>query len=300
LRPIDIALAVAVNLAWGLNFVITKLGVAEMPPMMLVAFRYALVALVLAPWLRWPTGKFLQVAAVSVTLGFLHFALMFTGVSGVDASVAAIAVQVQVPFSALLAYFLFKDKLGWRRGAGVAMAISGVLLIAGGPNAENGGADPFYVGLIVMAAFAWAVSSVQVKKIGTIGTLTLNAWIALLAWPQLALGSLLIEGGSWDDIAGAGVWAWSSIVYMAIAVTVFGYGIWYRLIQRYDVTQVIPLSLLAPTFGVIFGILLLDEAATFEKLFGGSMTLVGVAIVTLIKPPPKAAPKPVPNSADTT
>lgn len=286
MRPLDLLLALAVNLVWGLNFVVVKLGLAELPPMLIVSFRYALVALVLLPWLKWPTGRFLQVAAVSVTLGFLHFALMFTGLSGVDASVAAIAAQTQVPFSALLAYFLFRDRLGWKRGAGVALAIAGVVMIAGGPNAvEGGGADPFYVMLVVLAAFAWAVSAVQVKKIGTIGTLTLNAWIALLAAPQLLIGSIVMEDASWEMVAGAGWWAWGAVVYMAIAVTVFGYGVWYRLLQRYQVTQVIPLSLLAPTFAVALGILLLDEPATFEKLVGGAMTLVGVAVVTLIRPP---------------
>ena len=110
----------------------------------------------------------------------------------------------------------------------------------------------------------------------------------MLAAPQLAVGSVLIEGVTWTTVTSAGWWAWIAVVYMALAVTVFGYGIWYHLLQRYQVSQLIPLSLLAPTFGVIFGIVLLDEAATFEKLFGGAMTLVGVAVVTLIKPP---APK---------
>jgi O-acetylserine/cysteine efflux transporter len=54
---------------------------------------------------------------------------------------------------------------------------------------------------------------------------------------------------------------------------------------------------LAPTFGVIFGIVLLGEAATFEKLFGGAMTLVGVAIVTLIKPAPPKLPPPEKEAA---
>lgn len=298
MRPVDLLLAVGVNLAWGLNFAVVKLGLAEMPPILMVAFRYGLVALVLIPWLKWPKGKFLQVLGVSFTLGFLHFALMFTGVSGVDASVAAIAVQVQVPFSALLAYILFRDTLGWRRTGGIALAIGGVVLIAGGPNAvHGGGADPFYVTLIIMAAFAWAVSSIQVKRIGTIGTLTLNAWIALLAAPQLAVGSVLIEGVTWTTVTSAGWWAWIAVVYMALAVTVFGYGIWYHLLQRYQVSQLIPLSLLAPTFGVIFGIVLLDEAATFEKLFGGAMTLVGVAVVTLIKPPAPKETLPKPEGA---
>jgi len=122
LRPIDLLAAIAVNLAWGLNFPIAKLGVAEPPPMLLIGLRYALTAVLLIPWLRWPRGQFRQILGISFTLGFLHFALMITGLAGIDASVAAIAVQAQVPFAAILAFLFFRDAIGWRRAAGIALA----------------------------------------------------------------------------------------------------------------------------------------------------------------------------------
>jgi O-acetylserine/cysteine efflux transporter len=131
------------------------------------------------------------------------------------------------------------------------------------------------------------VSSIQVKKLGAIDTLVLNAWIALLAAPQLLVGSLVFEGDQWAGVPDAGIWGWIAVVYMAVAVTVFGYGIWYRLLQRYPVTTVMPLSLLAPTFGVLCGIVLLGEPASFEKLLGAAVTLSGVAIV-ILAPRPKA------------
>ena len=282
MRPVDLALAVAVNLVWGLNFAITKLGVAEMPPMMVVAIRYALTAMILAPWLKWPGAKFPQIVMISFTLGFVHFSLMFTGLTGLDASVAAIAVQSQVPFSAVLAFLVFRDRLGWKRAGGIAIALSGIGLTAG-LNDEAAGVDPFFLTLVVMAALAWSISHIQVKRLGQIDSLTLNAWIALLAAPQLALGTVVIEGSNIDTLLSAGGWAWFAIIYMAVGVSVFGYGVWYRLIQRYDVNQIAPLSLLAPTFGIGAGILLLGEPATPEKLIGGAMTLTGVAIVSLVK-----------------
>ena len=71
-----------------------------------------------------------------------------------------------------------------------------------------------------------------------------------------------------------------------------GYGIWYRLLQRYPVTTVLPLSLLAPTFGVLCGIFMLGEPASLEKLSGAAITLAGVAIVILApRPTPASAPK---------
>ncbi len=289
MRPIDLLAAIAVNLAWGLNFPIAKLGVAELPPMLLIGLRYALTAVLLLPWLRWPRGQFRQILAISFTLGFLHFALMITGLAGVDASVAAIAVQAQVPFAAILAFLFFRDAIGWRRARGIAMALAGIVLLAGHPGETS---DPLSLAMVISASFVWAVSSIQVKKLGSIDTLVLNAWIAVLATPQLLIGSWLVEGDRWAAVPEAGPWGWVAVVYMAVAVTVFGYGIWYRLLQRYPVTTVLPLSLLAPTFGVLCGIFMLGEPASLEKLSGAAITLAGVAIVILApRPTPASAPK---------
>lgn len=282
MRPVDILAAVAVNLAWGLNFVVAKVGIEEIPPMLLIGLRYALTALLLMPWLRWPHGQFKQIVLISFTLGFLHFTLMFTGLQGIDASVAAIAVQIQVPFSALLAWFIFRDALGWRRAAGIGLAIGGIALIAGAPESRS---DPLSLVLVISAALVWAVSSIQVKRLEGIDTLVLNAWIALLAAPQLIVGSLILETDRWATVPEASLFGWFAVVYMAVAVTVFGYGLWYRLLQRYPVTTVMPLSLLAPSFGMLAGILLLGEPANPEKLIGGAMTIAGVAVVVFIGPP---------------
>lgn len=288
MRPIDLAAAVAVNLAWGLNFVVAKLGVAELPPMLLIGLRYALTAALLLPWLRWPHGQFRQILILSFTLGFLHFSLMITGLQGVDASVAAVAVQAQVPFAAILAFLFFRDAIGWRRAAGIALALSGIALLAGRPDERS---DPLSLAMVIAASLVWAVSSIQVKKLGSIDTLVLNAWIAVLATPQLLVGSFVFEGERWAEVPEAGPWGWAAVVYMAVAVTVFGYGIWYRLLLRYPVTTVMPLSLLAPTFGVLCGIVLLDEPAGLDKLVGAAVTLAGVAIV-ILAPRPRPPERP--------
>lgn len=288
MRPIDLLAAVAVNLAWGLNFTIAKLGVGELPPMLLIGLRYGLTAVLLFPWLRrWPRGQFLQILAVSFVLGFMHFSLMITGLQGVDSSIAAIAVQAQVPFAAILAFLFFRDAIGWRRAAGIALALGGIVLIAGQPTGQS---DPLSLAMVIGASLVWAISSIQVKKLGSIDTLVLNAWIAALATPQLLIGSLIFEGDRWASVPDAGFWGWAAVVYMAVAVTVFGYGLWYRLLLRYPVTTVMPLSLLAPTFGVLCGIFLLGESASPEKLLGAAVTLAGVAIVILAPRPKPAEP----------
>ena len=98
-----------VTVAWGFNFAVVKIGLGYWPPLLFVGIRFVAVAIALSPFLRpLPRGKLLQVAALSVTLGVLHFGMIFAGMEKVDAATAAIAVQIQVPFAALLAAVVFK------------------------------------------------------------------------------------------------------------------------------------------------------------------------------------------------
>ena len=84
----------------------------------MMALRFSFSAALLIPFVAMPRGKMKEVATLSVTLGAAHFSMMFTGLKTIDASTAAIAIQLQVPFSALLATLLLADPPGWRRVVG--------------------------------------------------------------------------------------------------------------------------------------------------------------------------------------
>jgi O-acetylserine/cysteine efflux transporter len=273
----------AVALAWGFNFAVVKIGLGHWPPLLFVAIRFIAVALALSPFLRrLPRGKLLQVAALSVTLGVLHFGMIFAGMEKVDAATAAIAVQIQVPFAAILAAFVFKETLHWRRLLGIAIAFLGVILIAGQPHFQGELGSLF---LIIAAACVWATASIQIKLLGDeIEVFNLNGWVALLAAPQTLLVSWLTESGQIEAIASADWQAWGVIAYQAAFVTVMGYGVWYRMMRRFPVNQVMPFTLLVPVFGVLSGVLVLGDRLTGLMMAGGLLTLLGVAIVVLRRP----------------
>lgn len=286
-RPLHLLMFLAVMTIWGVNFAVAKIGLMQLPPILLVTLRFALVAAMLAPFVPRPTGRWGQVFLVSVTLGLLHFALMFTGLKEIDAATAAIAIQLQVPFAALLAAVVFNDRIGWRRAVGMVIAFGGVAVIAGEPRL---GGKYLALGLVLSAACVWAIANIQIKLMGKIDGLTLNAWIAVFATPQLVGASLLLEQGQWAALANADwvtVWV---VIYQAVLVVVVGYGAWYWLLHRYDVNQAMPFTLLVPFIGVLSGVVFLGEALTTRLLVGGALTVLGVAII-LIRRPKVAAPE---------
>jgi O-acetylserine/cysteine efflux transporter len=274
-----ILLAVLVAALWGGNFVAIKLGTRDFPPIFMLAVRFALVAALMLPFVKPPPRHCLApVLAVSVTLGGLHFGMMFLGVERIEASTAAIAGQLGVPFSTLLAVLLFKERLGWRRISGIALAFVGVVVLAGAPAVAN---DPLGLVLIIGASFAWAVANSIIKRFGPFDPYMLTAWMALLAVPQLLVVSLLSEAGQWESLVRADALAWLALVYTVVGSSIVAYGLWYSLINRNSVSQVVPFTLLAPVFAVLAAMTVLGEPLTLPLIAGGVITIAGVGMCEL-------------------
>ena len=281
LGAVDLLVIVGITALWGANFAVVKIGLEELHPLAFVFGRFALIALCLAPFLRWPRGQWRNLFLLSVSLGVLHFGIMFWAMDHIDAATAAIAVQLQVPFSALLAWIFFKDRFGWRRSLGTLVAFAGVVVIAGEPRFE-GGLLP--LGLVILAACIWAFTNIQVKWLGEMNVFQITGWMAILAMPQLLALTWLLDGNPFPSYLAASWIGWGAMLFQAVGVTVIGYGFWYGMMRRHAVNQVMPLTLLVPIFGVLSGVIFLGEDLTFATVIGGIATLIGVAIIVIRRP----------------
>jgi O-acetylserine/cysteine efflux transporter len=130
---LDSALAILVMAIWGLNFVVVRLGVQEIPPVLFVAMRFAFAFLVMVPFVRWPKGRLRDLVILSFILGTLHFTMVFIGARYLDASALAIVSQLQAVFAAILGWSLFRERLGVVGWSGMAVALVGEVLISGEP-----------------------------------------------------------------------------------------------------------------------------------------------------------------------
>ncbi len=288
MTPPHLALILIVCLVWGFNFVVAKVAVVEISPMMLAGSRFALLTVVLIPFLKVVPGQMWRIAAVAVTMGGAHFALMFAALDISDnVSVIAIGVQLNVPFATLLSVFVLREQVGWRRWLGMGIAFGGVMLISFDPavfTALEG------MALVIIAAFMAALGMIFMRQMVGVGVFTLQAWIAILSWPPLFLLTALFEPHEFARTLDASWLAWSAVLYTAAGASLLGHVGMYYLLQRYEVSLISPITLLAPVIGVFFGVTLWGDELSWRMIVGGLMTLGGVLAIALRKPPP-AAPK---------
>jgi O-acetylserine/cysteine efflux transporter len=286
--------ALAVITLWGLNFIAVKTALATLPPFLLTAIRFAGVALALAPFFRPRRDQIAGIVALALVLGVGHFGLLFLGLSGMDAATAAIVTQLGTPFSALLAWLAFGETLSPARTLGLALAFAGIAVLAGEPSLPN--LLPLLVAIAAM--MAWAVSNVQVKRLGAIDPLALNGWMALFAAPMLLGVSLAAEDHQMAAITRAATeWpVMAGLAYTVLASSLIAYTLWYRLLARHAMNRVVPITMLGPVIGVAGGVLMLGEPLTWQKLVGGAIALAGVAVMQLIGGVRPSPEKPEPGA----
>ncbi len=274
MSPKQILLALIVPITWGLGFTLAKIGVEQFPTLLIMSIRFGIAGLVLVWFTKPPWGHMREIFMVALIGSTIQYGLTYNGLKGIDASTGAILVQLEGPILALMGVFLLKEKLGLTRAIGMGLAVIGVIIIAGEPRLD-GQLDS--VLLLIVGSAVWAIAQIMVSRLKGISGITILAWVAIMATPQMFIASLLIEDGQWLAITTASYIDWSIILYLALIMTVLGYSVWYHLLSSVDVSKVSPFLMLLPITSIIAGIILLDEKFTSSMAIGGLMIMAGVA-----------------------
>lgn len=282
MKPVDVLIAISVAMIWGMGFIVAKAGMSHFSPILLMALRFSLTAFCMVWFFRPPPGIFKQLFWISLVSAALQYSLTFNGVRGIDASTAALLVQLEVPFGLILAWLVFGERISLKQGLGIAIAFTGAILIIGEPKLAG---DLVYAFMVIGGAFTWAVGQIMIKKLGNIGGFRLITGVALFATPQLFVASFLFEQDQLEQIQTASTAAWAAVAYLGLVMTALAYALWYRLLGHYTVNQVMPFLLLLPVTSVFGGIFFLDESLTTKIALGGGLAIIGVAMITIQQSP---------------
>ncbi|WP_179296738.1 EamA family transporter [Burkholderia ubonensis] len=278
MTPKDLLLALVVILAWGVNFVVIRVGLDGMPPMLLGALRFTLAAVPAVFFVRRPQISWRLLLLYGATIQLGQFVFLFTAMYvGMPAGLASLVLQSQAFFTLVFAMAFLGERLRVQNLIGLAIAATGLVVIA----AQGGRAMTLAGFLLTLCSAAmWAFGNIVTKKVGQANLVSLVVWASLVPPVPFFLLSLWFEGpqriaAALGALTGTSIFA---VVYLAFVATLLGYGLWSGLLSRYPAAQVAQFSLLVPVIGLASAALLLDEHLTRAQLTGAALVMGGLAV----------------------
>lgn len=275
---------------WGTSFLFIKIGVAELPPELLVTGRLiiaatCLVTVLYVRGLRLPTqGRvwrdFLFVGIVGVVLPFW---LITWGEQTIPSGMAAILNGTTPLFTALLAYIgTREERLSGLRLLGIGIGFIGVLVAVGINDLSLTNTNTLGELAVLVAALCYGIS-------GLYGRRAFRGLPALLpATGQILTGALVITPLA---LAAHGIPSAflsfrtiGAVVGLALFGTVIAYILFYWLIERIGATRTSMVTYLLPPFALVYGTLLLGEPITWRAVIGLLLVIIGILLTNGVLP----------------
>ncbi|AYP21458.1 EamA family transporter [Pantoea agglomerans] len=282
----DMLLALCVVVAWGVNFVVIKLGLQGMPPFLLAGLRFTLVAFPAIFFVRRPPIPLRWLVVYGMTISFGQFAFLFLAIKlGMPAGLASLVLQAQAFFTLLLGALLLAERLRWNHIVGIIIATLGMFLLAtaGMEGQTSAGITLTTMMLTLSAALSWGLGNITNKIImrnRSVPIMSLVVWSALVPIVPFFACSLLFDGQAAivNSLLHIGLQTVLALFYLAFVATIVGYAIWGNLLSRYETWRVAPLSLLVPVVGIITAALVLDEHLSGQQMLGAVVIILGLLV----------------------
>lgn len=273
---------------WGSQQVAIKLAAPDVAPMLQVALRSGIAALLVGLLLLWQrgwqgwVGCTWRAGVLAGVLFALEFFFIALGLRHTSASHMAVFLYTAPIFSALGLHLLLpSERLRRLQWLGIALCFAGVVMAfgVGGNWAEIDGGMLLGDALGLCAGMAWGATTVVVR-----GSRLSEAPAGLTLFYQLAVAFVLLLAYAlavvdldplrWSPIA------IGSIVLQGVVVSFFTYLTWFWLLRRYLASNMAVFSFMTPLFGVTFGVLVLDEPLTLNFIIGAALVLSGITLVS--------------------
>ncbi len=286
MRPLHILLGILTAAIWGFNFVVLKVALVDIPPLLLTALRFLFACLPVL-FLPRPQGMtFKHMIAVGLTAFLGQYIFLFVAMKlGMPAGLSSVTLQLQVFITILLSIILLGERPKRQQILGGVVALLGLGTIAS--TVGQGTSIPAIAMLfIVLAAATWATGNFIIKLAGPgagFGTLFGVAWVSLVPiLPAIAL-SYVFEGPeqwlhSWHVVRPISL---AALAYTVVLSTWLGFAIWGKLLSTYIASVAAPFALLVPVFGGFSAYLILGETLTPLRMVGSLLIFVGLAIILL-------------------
>lgn len=272
----DVALAILVQAIWAVGLTLMKPSMQAFPPLLYITLIYAVIALLLTPVAPKSRTPFWSMALIAALGGSIQSCLLAYGVTLLPASASNLLLQTTVPFTILLSWLLAIDRPNLRNGIGCLLALAGVAIVIGAPGQVR---SVIGIAAVIACSLSWAGAQILIRLRSKDGGLAFYTAMSRHAWPQALLATLIFERDQFDWIERATLANWAGLVVMALVGFAGGYALWYRLLVRNRIDQLLPFTLLMPPIGVATSVIVLKEPLPATLLVGGGIVIAGLAVI---------------------
>lgn len=284
MRPAQLASLIALGAIWGSSFLFMKIAVPAFGPAMMMGGRIGIAAVTLTLF-AWCFRKSLQRSlprgvqwkpAIITGIFYAAIPLVLWGYAAQSLSVSLLSIiNATAPlFAAAMSLLWLREKTSARGLAGLALGFAGVAVLVGGEEFRAGEMPALAISAAFTASILYgAISNYnQTAKIADPYSNVLGAlWVATLVMLPLMASFPMRET--------PGAAAWASVAALGTLCTAIAYVVYFRLIEQIGAAPTLTVTYLIPLFGVLWGVLFLDERVGVHHVAGAAMILAGIALV---------------------
>ena len=273
--------AASVAVMWGLNFLAIDLSLEQFPPFLLVALRFALLAVPALLFVPMPQIRARWIIGYGLGFGLLQFLFLYWAMAaGMPAGLASLVLQASGPFTVMLGMTFLRERVRGSQLTFLLVAMAGLAVVGWQRFESNASILPFL--LTLAGAFGWAIGNICNRQSQTTEPIRLTMWMSVVPPMPMLLLSLAVEGPEriGDSFRGlsspTGMLAIAGLLYTVIIATVLGSGVWSWLMARNPAGVVAPFSMLVPIVGMSAARFFLGETVSLGELCGAVLVIIGV------------------------
>ena len=274
---------------WGSTFLAIRVGVREVPPLILASMRFFVAGAALFLWLKLkgtpsPSGReWMAATLLSVCIFVIDYGLLFWAEQRVPSGIAAVMLATIPVFMALSEILILRtQQLTFRLAIALLVGIGGVsVLVSRSLSLGETPIDRAGAVALVIAAISWSIASALTRK------LPLPASKAMSSGAQMLMGGILLAlvGAMFGEFRGFHITAvsrgaWLALAYLIVAGSIVGFTAYVWLIHHESPTKVGTYAYVNPVVAVIVGYFLGGETVGPRTLLGTLLVLVSVIVIT--------------------
>lgn len=278
MKRLDLFRLLLICVIWGANVPITRMALLEAPPLFLAFMRFLATGILLSPFLLPIPKKLGEIFVISLLMGSVNFIFQYLGLRIAPAGVAALIGQMGLPIALIMSVMFLGEKMTKRAVFATALAFIGVLIVLFEPSIFS---VSFGILLLFVSAFLTSCATIVMKRSAPISAMQMQAWVSTFSIVPLLLASLMSEKINLGHFVSMPPSFWFALFFGIFGASLFAHTNYYSLVKSYDVSIVMPYTVLVPILAIIISHFLLKEAINLRFVFGSAICLIGIFILSM-------------------